>query len=166
MDDEGFLNRDSGEKCKLFLATRHFVLRALAAACGVTAAHIACLFDSDDVLLRRGAHAAGAADAGGAPAPTPMVRVRSSAGAPMDAGSAAVAPLDPARFPPDGVHVYMPLFATGVDQLTSHEACLVQTSAVRCPAPIFGWSAHVAVQVGDFAAECRRRRVALPRLVV
>ena len=48
-----------------------------------------------------------------------------------------------------GVHIYMPLFATGVDQLTNHEACLVQTSVI-----------------GDLADEMRRRKMVAPKIVV
>ena len=144
--------RDAGERCKLFLATRHFLIRALAAACSVTPAVIATMFDSDDELLHRGGGSEGTASGGGgvaAPLPPPpsMVRMRSQVDAPPSPAPARA--LDPSKFPSGGVHIYMPLFATGIDQLTSHEACFVQTSAV-----------------GDLAAEMRRRRMVLPKLVV
>ena len=48
-----------------------------------------------------------------------------------------------------GVHIYMPLFATGIHQLNSHEACHVQPSAI-----------------GDLGAEMRRRCMAAPKIVV
>ena len=143
--------RDAGERCKLFLATRHFLIRALAAACSATPAVIATMFDSDDELLHRGGGSEGTASGGGGVAPLPpppsMVRMRSQVDAPPSPAPARA--LDPSKFPPGGVHIYMPLFATGIDQLTSHEACFVQTSAV-----------------GDLAAEMRRRRMVLPKLVV
>jgi hypothetical protein len=174
LDEGGVLRRDSGERCDLFLATRHFIVRAIGAACGLSGTEVAAIFDSDDKLLHRGAYSdvdnpgpavdskptgGGATRVGGpsggtAPALPPAIsllrgrhslRSRRS----LVALDAALPAFNPSRLPSRGVHIYMPLFATGIDQLTSHEACLVQISAI-----------------GDLAAEMRRRRMVVPEITV
>ena len=78
------------------------------------------------------------------------LRCSSMTDAGLGAGATPLArPLDPSAFPADGVQIYMPLFATGIHQLNSHEACHVQTSAI-----------------GDLGAEMRRRCMAAPKIVV